>query len=81
MSSLQFVVHRHLLAKASELLTTAENKASAAADVIATKTVEAKDATVAAAHTAASTVQGIIGSFFVSIENLCFNSRKNQRSG
>ena len=49
-----------MAAKASELLTTAETKASAAADVIATKTVEAKDATVAAAQSAASTVQGMI---------------------
>ena len=51
-----------LAVKAAELLVTAETKASAAADVIATKTVEAKDATVAAAHTAAATVQGNIGS-------------------
>ena len=51
-----------LAVKAAELLVTAETKASAAADVIATKTVEAKDATVAAAQTAASTVQGTIGS-------------------
>ncbi len=44
--------------KAGELLTTAETKAAAAADVIATKAVEAKNTTVAAAQTAASTVQG-----------------------
>jgi len=46
------------LVKASELLTTAETNVAAAADVIATKAVDAKNATVAAAQTAASTVQG-----------------------
>lgn len=47
-----------IVAKASELLNTAEHKAAAAADVIATKAVEAKNTTVAAAQNAASTVQG-----------------------
>lgn len=51
-------VLRVILAKASELLTSAEHKAAAAADVIATKAVEAKNTTVAAAQSAASTVQG-----------------------
>jgi hypothetical protein len=53
-----FFILANILAKASELLTTAENKAAAAADVIATKAVEAKNTTVAAAQNAASTVQG-----------------------
>ncbi|MCC7515645.1 MAG: hypothetical protein IT212_13225 [Bacteroidia bacterium] len=48
----------YILAKASELLTTVETKASDAASVIAAKTVEAKNTTVAAAQTAASTLQG-----------------------
>ncbi len=46
------------LAKASELLTTAETKVAAAADVIATKAVAAKNTTVAAAQSAASAVEG-----------------------
>lgn len=49
---------KHLV-KAHELLNTAETKAAHAADTIAAKAVEAKNSTVAAAHNAASTVQGI----------------------
>ena len=52
------------LVKASELLTNIEIKATSAADTIATKTVETKNSTVAAAQNAASTVQGKILSLF-----------------
>lgn len=54
------LIFKHILAKASELLATVETKAAGAASAIAAKTVEAKNTTVAAAHSAASTIQGKI---------------------
>ena len=47
-------------ASTEQLAADAKTKVSAAADVVVTKTVEAKDATVAAVHSAATTVQGKI---------------------
>jgi hypothetical protein len=55
-----FLYSIYIVVTGGEALHTVERKVSAAADVVTTKAVEAKDATVAAVHSAAPTVEGKI---------------------